>query len=316
MIIAITGGTGFIGRHLIAKHLAQGDEVRYLTRGNPVPALNGAIPFKGNLSSNSLSLQKFLKEADVLYHCAAELKDEALMNTTNIQGTANLLAATRGEVKRWVQLSSTGVYGNPRHKEVTEDSPINPQNAYERSKAAADALVTVAGSEQQLEYVLVRPSNVYGIDMPNQSLFQMIHMIDKGLFFFIGETGAIANYIHVENVADALMLCGTTKLPVNGQVYIISNHCLLEEFVDIVAEALHKKPSRLRLPEPWARFIAGLGKKIRKFPLTSSRIDALTNRTIYRSDKIETELGFSHRVSMREGIAELSRYWNQKAHPV
>jgi len=313
MIVAVTGGTGFIGRHLIARHLAQGDEVRYLTRGNPSPALDGAVPFKGDLNAGTPTLRNFLKGADVLYHCAAELRDETLMQATNVEGTVNLLAAARGEIKRWVQLSSTGVYGNPRHQVITEDSAIAPVNAYERSKAAADALLAQAAVEHDLECVLLRPSNVYGIDMPNPSLFQLIRMIDKGWFFFIGKRGAVANYIHVENVIDALMLCAKADLPDNGQAYIVSDHCLLEEFVEIIAEALHKKPGQIRLPEAWARGMAGMGSKLARFPLTASRIDAMTNATVYKSDKIISELGFRHAVSIREGIAELARHWQTHA---
>jgi nucleoside-diphosphate-sugar epimerase len=312
MQIAVTGGTGFIGRHLIARHLAQGDKVRYLTRKNPVNFLNGAYPFTGHLNSQNTRLRDFLSGVDILYHCAAELRDEALMQATNVEGTANLLAAARGQVRRWVQLSSTGVYGNPRHQLITEDSAIAPVNAYERSKTAADALVLQAAADHDLECVLLRPSNVYGIDMPNQSLFQLIRMIDKGRFFYIGGRGAVANYIHVENVIDALMLCGKADLPANGQAYIVSDHCLLKEFVDIVAEALHKKPPHIRLPESWVRGVAGLGSKFAKFPLTASRIDAMTNTTVYKSDKIVSELGFRHAVSIREGIAELTRHWRTR----
>lgn len=312
MIVAVTGGTGFIGRLLIAKHLAQGDQVRYLTRRNAPVSLNGAHPFSGHLNSSTAKLREFLSDADVLYHCAAELSDESLMQSTNVEGTENLLAAAQGRIKRWVQLSSTGVYGNPRHQVITEDSAIAPVNAYEQSKAAADALVLKAAAEHQLECVLLRPSNVYGPSMPNQSLFQLISMIDKGLFFFIGKPGAVANYIHVENVVDALMLCGKADLPGSGQAYIVSDHCPLEEFVDIIAKALDKKHAPWRLPESWARGIAGLGSKLAKFPLTSARIDALTNTTIYKSDKIIRELEFRHTISLREGITELSRHWQSK----
>jgi nucleoside-diphosphate-sugar epimerase len=312
MIVAVTGGTGFIGRHLIARYLAHGDQVRYLTRGDSGQTFNGATPVKGDLNSPLTHLQKFLQGADVVYHCAAELRDEALMEATNVEGTANLLAAARGQVRRWVQLSSTGVYGNPRHQLITEDSAIAPVNAYEQSKTAADALVLQAAADHHLECVLLRPSNVYGIDMPNQSLFQLIRMIDKGRFFYIGGRDAIANYIHVENVIDALMLCGKADLPANGQAYIVSDHCLLKEFVDIVAEALHKKPPHIRLPESWVRGVAGLGSKFAKLPLTASRIDAMTNTTVYKSDKIVSELGFRHAVSIREGIAELTRHWQTR----
>ncbi|WP_232422435.1 NAD-dependent epimerase/dehydratase family protein [Methylosarcina fibrata] len=309
MIVAITGGTGFIGRHLVRRHLALGNEVRYLTRQEPRSELNGAVPFAGHLNSSAASLREFLSGAEVVYHCAAELREEGLMHSTNVEGTANLLEAARGEVKRWVQLSSTGVYGNPRHKDIREDSAIGPVNAYEKSKTAADELISAEAAKSKMEFVILRPSNVYGTDMPNQSLFQMIRMIDKGLFFYIGKIGAIANYIHVENVVDALLLCARASLPANGRIYIVSDHCRLEEFVATVAAALHQPAARVRLPEGLIRRLAAIGSSLGKNPLTQSRIDALTNTTVYRSDRIRSELGYSHRIPMQDGIAELARFW-------
>lgn len=311
MIIAITGGTGFIGRHLVRRHLALGDEVRYLTRQEPRPELKGAVPFAGHLNSSMANLRSFLSGADVLYHCAAELREEDRMHSTNVEGTANLLDAARGEVKRWVQLSSTGVYGNPRHMEVSEDSAINPINAYEKSKAAADEMVSAEAAKLKMEFAILRPSNVYGVDMPNQSLFQLIRMIEKGVFFYIGKTGAVANYIHVENVVDALLLCAKAALPANGRVYIVSEHCRLEEFVEIVAAALHRPSPRMRLPEALIRGLAAIGSRLGRLPLTQSRIDALTNTTVYRSDRIRLELGYHPRITMQEGIAELARFWKR-----
>ena len=226
-VVAITGGTGFIGRHLLARHVALGDRVRYLTRKKPLESIPGAEIFIGDLSASE-TLRGFVQGADVLYHCAAELRDASAMEKTNVTGTTNLLRAATGEIGRWVQLSSTGIYGAVRHGEVREDAEIRPGNAYERSKAAADALVLAAA--EKLSCVLLRPSNVYGADMPNQSLFQLIRMIDKGLFFFIGPRGATANYVHVENVVDALLACAHATLPANGRAYIVSDHRPLEAF--------------------------------------------------------------------------------------
>jgi nucleoside-diphosphate-sugar epimerase len=314
MIVAVTGGTGFIGRHLIARHLKQHDEVRYLTRQKEETVLDGAKSFQGHVNSPQSCLKKFLSGVDVLYHCAAELQDVSLMQAVNVVGTDNLLAAAKGEIKRWVQLSSAGVYGQPMHENVTEDSSINPVNAYEKSKAAADKLVAAAAANQGVEFVVLRPSNVYGIDMPNQSLFQMISMIEKGWFFFIGPRGAIANYIHVENVVDALILSATAALPKTGKVYIVSDYCTLEEFVKVITSALNQKPIRLRLPVNWVRLIAQWGDNLIKSPLTLSRVDALTNTTVYHSSRIESELGYKHNISIRNGIAELANFWRDQVH--
>lgn len=309
MIVAITGGTGFIGKHLIARHVARGDQVRYLTRRKTAEDIRGAIAHIGNLSSSIGELRQFVRGADVLYHCAAELRNETDMHNTNVLGTANLLAAATGEAGRWVQLSSTGVYGSGLRGDINEDTEINPVNAYERSKAASDDLVCAAAKTQNLPCVVLRPSNVYGTDMPNQSLFQLIRMIDRGMFFFIGKRGAVANYIHVENVVDALVLCGTAGLPGNGRAYIVSDHRTLEDFVGIITTALEKNTPQKRLPESLVRAAVALAGLIPKFPLKPSRVDALTNRTVYRADRIGSELGYRNKISMEEGIGELTRYW-------
>jgi len=306
MNIAITGGTGFIGRHLLARHVALGDRVRHLTRKKPLESIPGAEIFIGDLSASE-TLRGFVQGADVLYHCAAELRDAAAMEKTNVAGTANLLQAATGEIGRWVQLSSTGIYGAVRHGEVREDADIRPGNVYERSKAAADALVLAAA--EKLSCVLLRPSNVYGADMPNQSLFQLIRMIDKGLFFFIGPRGATANYVHVENVVDALLACAHATLPANGRAYIVSDHRPLEAFAGIIAEHLGKPTPRMRLPELPVRALAAACGWLPGVPLKTSRIDALTNRTVYCTDRIEAELGFSNLLSMEAGLAELVRVW-------
>lgn len=313
MIVAITGGTGFIGKRLIARHLERGDSVRYLTRKSPRQPIVGASHLVGDLSAPVDMLMPFVQGVDVLYHCAAEISNTELMHATNVLGTQNLLAAATGEVKRWVQLSSTGVYGSKPVADVNEDTPVNPANAYEISKAAADEHVYAAMSNHPLQGVILRPSNVYGVGMPNQSLFQLINMIQRGLFFFVGEKEAIANYIHVENVVDALVLCGTATLPINARTYIVSDFCSLAEFVGIIASASGVACPKKRLPESLVRLIAGLADYFPRFPLRSSRVDALTNSHHYQTTRIESELAYQPRISMQTGIRELVRSTGRKS---
>lgn len=312
MIVAVTGGTGFIGRHLIARHCARGDHVRYLTRKMRPDSIAGATAFAGDLTSSVENLAAFARGADVLYHCAAELRDVAKMQQTNVRGTSNLIQAARGEVGRWVQLSSTGVYGRKTAGDVVEETAVNPANAYEVSKAAADNALLNAALQQGFSSVVVQPSNVYATDMPNQSLFQLIRMIDNGLFFFVGGPDAVANYVHVENVIDALLLCATATLPENGRTYIISDHRKLDELVHIIAAALGRKSPRLRVPESLVRILSGIAGHIPGFPLSTSRVDALTSTTIYRTDRIRAELGYENRVSMEAGMSELARHWKNR----
>ncbi len=314
MRVAVTGGTGFIGRHLIAHLCARGDQVRYLTRRQSTQTIDGATPFAGSLASPLDELRKFARDVDILYHCAAEVRDESAMRTTNVTGTANLLEAAGDDLGRWVQLSSTGVYGQHLPGNTNEGSAVNPANPYEASKAAADEILRVAAVQRNFPSVILRPSVVYGNDMPNQSVFQLIGAINSGLFFFIGQPGAVSNYVHVDNVVDALMRCAHAPLPANGRAYIVSDHRTLEVIVAIVAAALGKSRSPMRFPAPMVRAISRVAGIVPSFPLSPSRIEALTSRTVYVSDRIRTELGHENRISMEAGIGELARYWKAQGH--
>lgn len=305
MIVAITGGTGFIGRRLARRHLSQGDVVRVLSRGGAAEPPKGVRVYRGDLAQGRAEpLADFLDGADVLYHCAGETADRARMRALHVDGTARLLEAAKGRVRHWVQLSSVGVYGPRAAGIVTEATPWHPRGEYEVTKAESDKLVTTSAPALGLTWSVLRPSIVFGVGMPNRSLCQMIRMIEKGLFFFIGRPAASANYIHVENVVDGLVLCA--RLPAaRGRAYNLSDHRTLEQFVGAIARALGQTPPSLRLPEAPVRLAARAGEILPGWPLKSSRVEALVGRAIYSTDLIRQELGYSPSVSVEDGLKEL-----------
>lgn len=311
MIIAITGATGFVGRRLAEFHLKAGDEVRYLTRNNSRP-IDNAIAHIGDINASHDVLQPFLHNVDILYHCAAELKCEAAMYDTNVRGTEHLLRMAIPYVKKWVQLSSTGVYGNYPNTTVHENTVPKPTNTYELSKLQADKIALSFAAKHSIELVIIRPSNIYGPTMANQSLFGLMSVIKKRCFFFIGAKGSIANYIHVDNVVNAMVMAGASKQQESPSVYIVSDHCHIEEFVGFIAGALGVKTTKLRLPKRAALVLASMARMIKIVPLTYTRVDALTRTTIYSSEKIVTELGYQHKINMAHGLAELADFWQNR----
>ncbi len=314
MIVAITGASGFIGKKLALKHIALGDQVRFLTRNkNSLNILPGAVGFLGDITVPSENMKSFIQGADVLYHLAAEISDENVMWQVNVDGTRNLLNIAEGKIGCWVQLSSTGVYGQPDQGVITEDSALNPQNPYEVSKAEADKLVVEFCKRNDLAGCILRPSNVFGAEMPNQSLFQLINIIDKGLFFFVGDKGAIANYIYVDNVIDALICC-SKDLPYKSEEfssYIISDHCTVEKMVEVIASSLGKTPPKLRLPKGPVSALALMAEKIPRIPLKRSRIDAITSRVIYSHQQLHSDYGFCNQVSVEDGFRALVAEWKR-----
>jgi nucleoside-diphosphate-sugar epimerase len=310
MIVAVTGGTGFIGRKLVLRHLELGDEVRVLSRRRPAELefADSVNWYCGDLAGAG-DLRPFVNNADILYHCAGEIRDESRMQAVHVAGTQNLIDAAAGAVGRWVQLSSVGVYGQPGSGVVTEQSPLLPLGVYETTKKQSDDLVTAAGRKDAFEWTILRPSIVYGEGMPNQSLFEMIRAVDGGYFFYIGCPGASANYIHVDNVVETLSLY--CLLPqATGKVFNLSDYATWEFVVGIVAKVLERRKPYARLPERMVRIISKTGMAFtQEFPLTNSRIDALTTRAAYPIDSIRKCLGYHHKVTMETGICRLTQYW-------
>ena len=305
MLVGFTGGTGFIGSAVVQRHLQRGDAVRCLSRRR-LPGRDGRMEFvHGDLATPNAQLTRFVDGLDVLYHCAGEVSNERRMRAVNVQGTAALLVAASGRIGRWVQLSSAGVYGRYRDGVVSEETSVTPEGEYETSKAEADQMVMEAARERRLNSVAVlRPTIVFGAGMPNRSIAQMIAVIQRGLFFFIGRSGASANYVHVANVVDALVLCGTSP-GASGRIYNLSDWTTVEDFARVIADALGRPRPRLRLPERPVRLMVDACGRIATLPLTQTRIDALVTRARYASDRIQQELGYVPRVSIATGLAEL-----------
>jgi len=305
MIVAITGGTGFIGSKLVLRCLSLGYEVRVLSRqirnGSMFPA--NVQWYCGDLTETSI-LHSFLDDVDVLFHCAGQVTAPEKMRGLHVDGTKHLMDAALGRVGHWVQLSSVGVYGPVSTGIITEHSPINPIGEYEVTKALSDEMVIAAGNQGVLSCTVLRPSNVFGADMKNKSLLGMIKMIDRGLFFFIGQPGASANYIHVDNVVEALVRCGTMT-EARGGVYNLSDYSTMEEFVQFISTALGRRMPRLRIPETPIRWLGKRMETMSGFPLTQERINALTNRSVYSTDRIQEDLAYSNVISQHEGLREM-----------
>ena len=304
MRVAITGGTGFAGRYIARLHQEAGDTVHILSRKKR-DDFGTTRFFAADLTDSHAPLADFLDGAEVLYHCAAELHDECLMEALHVRGTRNLLHAAKGCVGRWVQLSSVGVYGLRQVGTVNEESDCHPSGLYEVTKYDAERAVALFCRENAMPFSILRPSVVIGADMPNPVIRTWIHYLQKRLFFFVGSYGTIANYISVENLARALHLCGIHPNAI-GETFIVSESIQIEQVADIFRGTLSLAPVRLRLPEFPLRVAASIAQCIPDFPLSHARIDALTRRMTYESNKIRERLGYVPVKSLAQSLREIA----------
>lgn len=322
MQVCITGANGFVGRRLVEALSQRGYSIRVLTRRPDGRFSSDVEVVIGDLTSPNCTLDRFLLGCELLFHCAGEIRDAKAMHALHVGGTQRLLKAVAEQSVRsghkihWVQLSSVGVYGPPpgsasTERIVTEVTPPRPVGEYEMTKAKADELVMEASGAGAMTCSIVRPSNIIGSGMANQSVFNLIAMVDRGLFFYIGKPGASANYIHVDNVVESLVNCGS-KHAATGAVFNVSDHCTLEHFVEVIAGELGRRSPWLRIPESIASLAGITLGRLPGFPLTQSRVNALVNRTAYPISRIQDELGYHHVVSMEDGLRDLVKAYTQR----
>lgn len=197
----VTGATGMIGARIVQGLLAAGVRVKVLSRKN-----KGTDPRAQLVQGDLLdadAVRYFLEGADLLFHCAAELRDKEKMWQVNVQGTELLVAQAR-KVKPdyFCLLSSAGVVGETDQLLVDEGTPCNPQNEYEKSKLASEGIVT-AGMDA-CRVVILRPTNV--IDDFNPGPFNMALTKNFGNSLKLLLKGReCAHILHAEDVAEAAL---------------------------------------------------------------------------------------------------------------
>jgi nucleoside-diphosphate-sugar epimerase len=230
------------------------------------------------------------------------------MEATNVGGTRALARLAAGRIGRWVQVSSVSVYGAVRIGAITEDSPINPDSLYGRTKSESEAAVLAEGARGGYEVTIVRPSKILGPGMPDTSLLRLFAMMERGWFCFIGQPRAVMNLIHVDTAATAMVLCGTHSNAA-GRIYNLSEQISIEELVAIVADELGIRRPTLRLPEVLFRVLAGVFGRVPGVPLTQRRLDAVTLHARFASERIAQELAHRPVVGLEAGLRELARTW-------
>ncbi|MGE5373204.1 MAG: NAD-dependent epimerase/dehydratase family protein [Solirubrobacterales bacterium] len=313
--ILITGAGGFLGRCFASRLAAARPDLKIIAAERPAaPAWE--LPAGVEMIRFDVTEPIEIKaQPAVIFHIAGEKLDESRMDSVNRGGTASLLAWARSAgVRRFIYLSSVGIYGATYNSGViTEASPAKPRNRYEQSKYEAENLVRSAGESGGLETVILRPSNVFGrMDQGELPLLNMIRMVRKGWFTYIGESATCFNYIAVEDVADALI--AALQKEAGGRDYILNTPVLLRDAVYIIASELGL-PAPARTLPVWSgklggEIAAGLSALTgRNLPFNRERFRELTNTTCFDGTRITRELNFDYPTGVLPALRELTRFY-------
>jgi len=242
----VTGGSGFVGSHLIQRLLDQGD-VLAISRslmGIEHPRLTD---LRADLASIIPDSRAF-RGATVI-HCAAVMNsaDRSALWTGNVEGTWNMLEwAIRHEARHFVLFSSGGVYGYAKDRPWSETDPTNPIGFYGHTKLIAENLARAFHDTAKLPVTVIRLFFPYG-EGQKRGIFRLISdAVLKGTALTANRGGAPRiNPIHIGDVVSAAEIL--VALPAG---YRIFNLCGDEavSFLDLVhrCEAKYDKKAVLK----------------------------------------------------------------------
>lgn len=319
-LLLITGATGLVGSHVAERARQQGLRVRALVRSNSdTKALRewGVELVQGELSDPA-SLIKVVEGVTHVVHCAAKVGDWGPIDdyrAVNVRSLEHLLSAAEatGKLKRFIHISSLGVYEGRDHYGTDEATPPSStgMDGYTLTKVEAENLVLRHVKEKQLPATVIRPGFIYG-PRDRTVLPKLLARLKMGGVKFFGSGQQLMNNTFVGNLVDAIFLAlGNPKTI--GQVYNITDDKLVSkrEFIGTAASLAGYKVPTASVPLGLAKFLVKVFEGIyrligaKEAPLLSNaRYKFLGLNLDFCIDKARRELPYTPRVPFAEGMKQ------------
>lgn len=308
-VIAITGGGGMIGRHLVDALRSFGAKVRVLLLpGEAVPSnFNGIEIERGDIRSRE-DLNRLMAGAEITFHLAALVGRDAnrvsleLARDVNVEGTRKVIEEAKRQQSRLVFLSTCCVYGlySTEEELVDEQWTLAPLPLpYDLSKTEAERLITSEDPSTLAWSILEIPVALGGehtIDKPTVLSMVKLAMMRLIPVPISGQTWV--NYVFGRDVADALILMARHPAAI-GQRFIFSESLPFKDFFSIIAPQIGRRVISVPIPN------FALNAAARTHQATT----VLTNRRRFSAQKIRARLGFEPSVGLARGLERtLSHY--------
>ena len=313
MKILITGGSGFIGTHLVKKLMDNGEYAPIIfdkTLSTTFPD----ITVVGDVRDKN-QLEQALNSVDLVIHLAAEHKDnvtpKTLYHDVNVGGTQNLIeACEKNNVNRIIFTSSVAVYGldvNESH----EESPLNPFNEYGQSKLHAEQIfLEWYKSQPYRSLTVIRPTVVFG-EENRGNVHNLMRQVAENKFIMVGKGQNKKSMAYVGNLVNFIV----SILEKNGLTvvnYADKPDLSTAELISLIDKILNRESNRFSIPY-WLGICAGyffdlcakmLGKE---FSISSVRIRKFcSNSTI--NTTVMSKLQNDDLIPLPEAIERTVRY--------
>jgi nucleoside-diphosphate-sugar epimerase len=319
----VTGGSGFIGSHLVELLLQKGYVVRCLLRktsstawlkGLPITVIHGDV-------YDEQALATAVAGVDYIYHSAGltKAKEKAEYYRANAEGTRNLLQAAirhAPNLSRFVQISSQTAAGpSPTATPITEDQSGEPITTYGKSKLQAEKECLAV--LDKLPITIVRPPAVFG--PRDKDVFEFFATMQKGLQPVVGFGEKYVTLIHVKDLVRGIVMAGESANSI-GKTYFIGSKQMYgwKEVGEFTRKALGRGAVTLRVPEAGVYVIAAFAEFFSLFSSKPALINFEKARDMVQdywtcdSSKAKRDFGYEQEIALEAGINDTIAWCRQQ----
>lgn len=317
----VTGGTGFVGSHLVESLLASRkySEIRCLIRSSD-KWLSGLdiVKIKGDLFDLQ-AISDALDGVDIIFHNAAILRAPSKKEFTraNVDATENLIrVAQKKGIKNIVVTSSLAGVGPSSGTPLTENTPLNPVSMYGESKKEMEAVI-LKTAKKSTSIKIIRPPAVYG---PRESdIYTFFKTFSKGICPIVGDGNhPTLSMVYVKDLVDGIML-SADKTDSGIHTYFIGgfeDEYSWNQIREITSIVMGKRALPINIKPEWVKKIAGIieggASLIGKYPVVNKeKANEMIQEWVCSSQKAKDELGYEPKISIQEGISR-TIHWYKK----
>jgi dihydroflavonol-4-reductase len=320
--ILVTGGTGFIGRHLVEALVERGYNVRCLVRKNSDLGYLSklSVEFVYGDMTDKTSLLNAVQDVTTVFHLAGIIGKWGVPEETywniHVRGTEFLLdSCIERRVKRLIYCSSAGVLGPIKKPPANEDYPYNPSNIYEKVKAEAEKMVL--NYKEKLDVTVIRPEFVYGPG--DMHVLKLFNSIQKAKFYIIGNGESLLHPTYVDDLIHCFLSCLENKNTI-GEVYLVVGETpvKVKDLVRIIAEELGVSPPKVHFPASFAFALAYLSEFLGRVfnfnpRITLSQVKFFTQHRAFDGSKAKRDFGYKP-IELRQGVRQAICWYRQNGY--
>jgi nucleoside-diphosphate-sugar epimerase len=305
-IYLVTGGAGFLGINLCRLLLERGEQVRSLD----IAAFN--YPERDRVSvvlgdvRDPASVDRAMSGVDVVVHCAGALplSREREILSTNVDGASVLLeSAVRHSVPRFINISSTAVYGIPDHHPICEDDPLQRVGPYGQSKIEVERLCG-GYRARGLCVTQLRPKSFIGPE--RLGVFELLYdwAYEGRNFPVLGSGNNRYQLLDVEDLCRAIHLCATADKALVDDTFNVAakEFGTMREIVQCVLNRAGHGKRAISLPAAPMVFALKILEHLHLSPLYQWVYETAGLESFVSVERIETRLGFVPKYSNRDAL--------------